>query len=456
MKIHHKIISLLIGIQIIFMLLFSVFIYYSISNYSFTDFYKRLEIRAAISAKIQLDNNQDRESIERMKREYLEVLPNQQQFIFPTDSVIYFANSNTIPNQIIDDIIQTGKGEINVGNKLFAGILYTTSLNKKYIVIVSAENYFYTHHIAYLRNLLLSTLGFGTILIALFSIIFTRTIVRPINNIINEVQNISSENLHLRLKTTNKNDSISNLTKTFNDVLNRLETSFETQKNFISNASHELNTPLTTIIGEAELALSRKRTEESYEKSLALILSEAEKLDSKTKALLQLAQTGFNGKSQKFEKIRIDELLLDVHEVVSKTFPSSSILLDLSLLPEDPLKLKISGNNKLLYVAIYNLLTNACKYSDNKPIKIALAVSNTTITIVIKDDGIGIPSDELPYIFDPYFRASNVRMYEGYGIGLPLSRNIIHMHQGKLTVSSELNIGTCVEIKVPIGIFLST
>src|SRR5690606_6759004 len=185
-----------------------------------------------------------------------------------------------------------------------------------------------------------------------------------------------------------------------------LETSFETQKNFISNASHELNTPLTSIIAEADIALSRERDIEEYKSSLQNIMMEAEKLETKTKALLFLAQTGYNGKAQKFDKIRVDQLILDVRETVQKINSDFKISLDFSLLPESPVKLKIKGNEQLLHLAISNILVNGCKYSDKQTVQLALGASDKEVIIVVKDKGIGIPNNELKYIYDPYFRAS--------------------------------------------------
>src|SRR5690606_8702812 len=112
------------------------------------------------------------------------------------------------------------------------------------------------------------------------------------------------------------------------------------------------------------------------------------------------------------------------------------ISLDFSLLPESPVKLKIKGNEQLLHLAISNILVNGCKYSDKRTVQLALGASDKEVIIVVKDKGIGIPNNELKYIYDPYFRASNTSNYEGYGIGLPLTRNIIRMHNGTLNVFS--------------------
>lgn len=453
MKIHNKIIALLIVVFVIYTLLFSIFIYYSIYNYAFADFYKRLEIRAAITAKIKLEEHSETTSIHEVDQEYLEVLPNQSEYIIPIKNGVADIDSldENVPENLVQHALETGSANYNKSSFFYSAILYENENGESYVVIVSAENYFYTHHIKYLRNLLLVCVLFGLLWIVFFSVLISRSLIRPINSVVDEVRSIGSENLHLRLKFPDNHDALAELRITFNDMLNRLETSFETQKNFISNASHELNTPLTSIIGEADLALSKERTTEEYKTALAKISEEAEKLDKKTKALLFLAQTGYNGKAQKFDKIRVDQLILDVKETLQKISTSFKTTLDFSMLPESPEKLKIRGNEQLLHLALSNVLVNACKYSDKQAVSVALAASDKEVIIVVKDKGIGIPESELKYIYDPYFRASNTNNYEGYGIGLPLTRNIIRMHKGSITVSSVLNQGTTVQINLPLG-----
>jgi signal transduction histidine kinase len=234
-------------------------------------------------------------------------------------------------------------------------------------------------------------------------------------------------------------------------MLDRLETAFETQNNFISNASHELSTPLTTIIGETEVTLSKSRSDKEYVESLTTILSEAERLEKITKSLLFLAQTGFEGKTQKFDKVRVDQLLWDVKNTIDKINPKNKVQINTSLMPESPEQLKIKGNEQLLHLALTNLVSNACKYSNNKPVTVSIGASGDKVIIVIKDTGVGIPEAELKFIYDPFFRASNVTEYEGYGIGLPLARNIVRMHAGELVVFSKINEGTTVQVSFPIG-----
>lgn len=279
---------------------------------------------------------------------------------------------------------------------------------------------------------------------------YQKKLIDPIKEITVDMNNISTENLYVRLKSHKQEDELGDLIRTFNNMLDRLETSFETQNNFISNASHELNTPLTSIIGEAEVALKRERTAEEYVETLQSILTEAEKLDKKTKALLFLAQTGFNGKALKFETVRIDQLIFDVLETVNKIHADNHVVLDLSKIPDNPELLKVKGNEQLLHLALTNLISNAYKYSNNQEVVVSIDANNAAIVIKVIDLGIGIPQDEIPYIFDPFFRASNTGNFEGYGIGLPLARNIIRLHGGKILFTSMENKSTEVIVEFPL------
>jgi signal transduction histidine kinase len=282
-------------------------------------------------------------------------------------------------------------------------------------------------------------------------LLFSKRILKPITRITKRVQNITAYNLHLRLDVNDTTDEVTELAKTFNTMLDRLETAFETQNNFVSHASHEFNTPLTAIIGEAEYALARERTPEVYVQSIKSILQSAERLHGITQSLLQLAQTGLTDNVHEMNIIRIDYLLQEVVRMVQQIIPESVINFNDSLLPQNAQKLMIKGNEALLELAVSNILLNACKYSSNKPVQLALASSNKNLIIIVKDEGIGIPEDELKYIYDPFFRASNTNKYNGYGIGLPLTRNIIRIHKGELIVNSKQNIGTEIQIILPLS-----
>jgi signal transduction histidine kinase len=140
------------------------------------------------------------------------------------------------------------------------------------------------------------------------SIYFSTHIFDPVKKITDKVRQISTDNIHLRLEEPTNNHEIGELASTFNQLLDRLETAFEIQKNFISNASHELGTPLTVIIGEADLALRKERSSEVYQEAIQNILAQAERLDHITKSLLFLAQSGYQGDKPTREIVRTDQL----------------------------------------------------------------------------------------------------------------------------------------------------
>lgn len=454
MKTYSKTVLTIVLIFVVYTLIFTGYIYYSFSNFAFEDFYKRLELRAGTIATMQLGEPEESLKVKETYENFLENLPKQKYYILPVENnQIVGENPQEVPSKVVRNTLKNKAFNYNNADLFYSGLIYEDAKKQKYVVVVSAENYFYTHHIIYLRNLLITSLVFSLLLIFVISHFVLRTLIRPVKSIIKDVNKIGSENLHLRLEVSDAKhkDPISELKYTFNDMLNRIETSFETQKNFISNASHELNTPLTSIIGEADLILSKERSIPEYEKALTNILLEAEKLEEKTKALLFLARTGYTENTKRFDKVRVDELLMEVQQNLSRVNKNLKIKMDFSLLPESPEKLKIKGNEQLLHLAISNIISNASKYSDNNEVYLALGATEQSVVIIIKDKGIGIPESEMPYIFDPYFRASNTFNYEGYGIGLPLSRNIIKMHNGELLIKSVEKSGTTVQIILPTG-----
>ena len=454
MKTQIRIALILIAVTTFMLLVYGGSVYYFLSNYSYNDFYKRLETRANISAKYNLDKDLGHSASFRLIREkHLERLPQEKEYILEIRDHVHLEKislASGLPLSFLIEILTNSKASLQEDNTFYAGIKYKTG-GRTYLVIVSADNYYASHHLLFLRNIVLIGFVLNIIITVSLSIYFSKHIFDPIKKIIEKVNTISTNNIHLRLDESKNDNEISQLISTFNNLLNRLETAFETQKNFISNASHEFGTPLTSIIGEAEVALKRQRSPTEYEQALKTILEQAERINQLTQSLLMLAQAGYRKMGLRFELLRTDELIWKVKGIIDKINPKNNIVVDISLLPENPKKLKIMGDTQLMYLAFTNLLMNACKYSNNKPVHVSIASGSDYVLLVFTDHGIGIPPEDMPYIYDPFFRASNAHQYEGYGIGLPLARNIIQLHHGHLGVSSVLGKGTTVEIKLPVA-----
>ena len=447
-------ILLIISISLILFFLGSS-VYYFLSNYSYADFYKRLEVSVSVAEKRHFESNQKyAQVLKNIKEEHLELLSDEKEYILycPNATAIKkLAKTNSLPIKLLNLVYTQQFANFQKDDIFYYGKKRETPKGF-YFVIVSAKNYYNSHHLILLKKVLFVG-GFISILLIIYlTYLFSKRFFDPIDKIITKVNSISTDNIHLRLDDIKNTDEIKRLTTTFNNLLNRIEIAFETNKNFISNASHEFGTPLTAIIGEADVTLLKDRTPEEYKEALQKILKQSERLNKISQSLLFLAQIGYKENKFNYTILRTDELILQANEIMNQLIPENNIKIDFELLPESPKKLKVMGNKDLLMLAITNIMTNACKYSSNKPVIVSLASTNNEIVMIFKDQGIGIPESELPFIYDPFFRASNTAAYDGYGIGLPLTQNIIKIHKGELIINSVLHKGVTVQVKLPIAI----
>lgn len=411
-------------------------------------FLKRLEDRAKIVASIHFQKDPEKiKYYSNLKKNGLEELIEEEEFVLKVNSANSF-DYNTkldLPNEFYTNILKTGKDYYEVANKYYLGQIFKEH-NQKYIVIVAARDRKGPTTTIYIIKIMLFG-GIGFVFLAFFLGRFlAKRVINPVARITREVNRISASNLHNRLPEVKNSDEISDLTETFNDMLDRLETSFEIQANFINNASHELKTPITTIIAESEIMLLKEREVSEYIQSLENIYSQASRLGNLTESLLKLTQTGYDGQKQVLDIARIDELLMDVKSDLDKIYPDNRVSIKLNFAPKDSNLLLIPCNKPLLELAINNIITNGVKYSDNNEVFVTLSANQENIKIAINDIGIGIPPEDIPHLYEPFFRGKIATKYIGYGLGLPLASKIIRMHGGEIQVQSEQNKGTIVTI----------
>lgn len=455
MTIQQKTAFIFTGITAAILLLVSCVAYFFMNLFAFQDFYKRLEIRGAITAHTQLLENKQssiRDIYLDIRQQHLEPLAGEHEYFFPVDSLARFRSSAAaavFPAAFFSKLMTGKPSNFRDGNEFYTGLLYHDGTHT-YISIIGAQNEDSVSYATDLRWILGACCILGIIAAYTSGIFFSRHTFKPIRDIIDRVKTIGAENLHLRLDTQPGEDEIAEVTSTFNEMLSRLETAFETQNNFVSNASHELRTPITTMYGEAEIALARDRSNEEYKKTLQILLAQTEKLQHLTDSLLNLAQTGFDGKKQNFVELRIDELLMEVKETLNNIVPGNKIRIDFAYYPANEDDLLVKGNYPLLKLGLTNVMENACKYSNNDIVDVTLDRINDMLCIIVQDRGIGIPGPELRYIYDPFFRASNTGKFKGYGIGLPLTRNIFRLHKGNINVQSAHYKGTTVILSLPV------
>lgn len=452
MKIQNRIALIFTILTAAIIVSFSVFIFtFSRKNIE-NSFFHRLEVRSDIIAHASLDANKSRESIYYdFKEKHLEDLPNEEHFLIGAGEVLKANDLRSqlpLPSSFYNNIIRKEPARYMANDTSYVGL--NIADNGKHVIIVSrAVDLYGLEELDNLKNLLMIGFLIAMIFVFTFGKLFSFQIFNPIRQIIRNVKGISAHNLHQRLVVDSAQDEIGDLSNTFNDMLNRLEITFDMQNNFVSNASHEFRTPLTVISGEAELGLSVPGISGEIKESFQMILRESEKLEHLTSSMLSLAQTGFDGTKEQWEKIRIDELILSVKSAIDHIHPENEVRIDFNGLPADESKLELNGNETLLKAAFTNIVLNSCKYSDNKAVVVRIGFEINNIVIEVTDRGIGIPDKEIGQIFVPFFRASNTIKYKGYGIGLPLANNIIKMHHGSISVRSTVGEGTRFVIFLP-------
>ncbi|CAI2768369.1 ATP-binding protein [Flavobacterium collinsii] len=271
---------------------------------------------------------------------------------------------------------------------------------------------------------------------------FSKKAFEPIVKMTNKAKTISATNLDLRLDTSKNKDEITELATTFNKMLNRLENSFDSQKQFVSNISHELRTPLSAIIAELELSTHKERNNNEYKMVIQNTLQDAKKLAKLSNSLLDLAKANYDPSEIAFKQLRIDEVLLDARQQVQKSNPDYNITIHFENDFEEDSQISIHGNEYLLKVAFANLFENGCKFSADQQSMVSISFLSNTIELRFSDNGIGILPEELELIFTPFYRGSNKTHADGNGIGLSLTRKIILLHKGGITVASKKNQGT--------------
>ena len=426
---------------------FGVAVYLLSANHRVDEFQERLKQRVEVTEKIFLEKESfELDELEKVMEEFLHTLPEETEEVLeivPNHQPVYNYN---YPNHVKDKLATNNtvifeEAEVQGRSKIFK------IDGKDYLVIVTAVDHVGTEYLSFLKNLIIILVLIGVPLIFLAGFIATNRALLPITKKIDKANTIGASNLDQRLIVHNAGDELGKMAIAFNKLLDRLQASFEAQKSFIRNASHEIRNPLTAIIGEAEIATSKSRTIEEYQQSLTVILNGGETLNTTVNNLLQLSKVAASEDQIKYRLLHFDEFLSEAKESFDFINPLNQITLDVS---GETGMYPFMGNKNLLKTAVINLLDNACKFSSNSKVEVFLAPQIDRLRLTIKDKGIGIEQADIEKIMRPFFRGNNAIKIKGSGIGLSLSHKIVELHQGTLEIQSQVEIGTEVHVELPL------
>lgn len=259
--------------------------------------------------------------------------------------------------------------------------------------------------------------------------------LRPVQDISDAAAKIGSGgDLKQRIRLGAGRDELHQLADRFNEMFSRLEASFDAQRQFTSDASHELRTPAAVILAQCELSLERQRTPEEYEDALVVIQRQGRKMNRLIGDMLDFTRLEQQSESYTRERVDLSELVSDLCGDMALIGERG---IRLEYITQQP-QLMVYGNKGLLGRLLTNLISNAYRYGkDNGHIWVSLQTAeNGRIILTVTDDGIGIPKEEQEKIFQRFYQADRSRTGAGIGLGLSMAREIARFHGGMLTVES--------------------
>jgi heavy metal sensor kinase len=293
-------------------------------------------------------------------------------------------------------------------------------------------------------------LPIGLLLAGSGGLLLARRALKPVERMAEAAHRISAEHLDGRVEETGAGDELDRLAKTLNEMLSRLDAAFSQVRRFSADASHELQTPLTILKGELEVALRLPRTSEEYQDTLRSALEEVNRIARLVEGLLLLhrAEAGV---------LRIDRQAVDLEQLLREVCTQLKVMADsrpieVRLVPTE--SISIQGDPELLRRLLLNLGDNAIKYTQPKgSVTFSLQREGKWASILVSDTGIGIPGEEQERIFQPFYRTAEARSLAegGTGLGLSLARSIAMAHGGTIQVQSAPGRGSTFQVLIPIG-----
>ena len=279
--------------------------------------------------------------------------------------------------------------------------------------------------------------------------------LRPVDRMTRAAEQIAAGDLSERVPETGQMDELGRLAATFNDMISRLQAAFERQKQFTSDASHELRTPLAVMRGDIEVTLRRERSSDEYKRALTSNLEEIMRLSRLVEDLLTLARGDTGRIELRCEPVDLNEICRQMVEYITPLADQRNQ----TLIYEPPsgaetAPVSISADVLRIKQLLLNLLDNAIKYTEPRGnIKLGLKTKDKIATITVTDTGRGIPPEDLPHIFERFFRRSAKtadRTAAGFGLGLSIVKWIVDSHGGRIEAKSELGKGTEFMVRLPL------
>ena len=383
-----------------------------------------------------------------IRREFENLISRDDIAVFDEfDEVAYgkMVNDSVIRSFDLNQVRKKKEHIINTRDNFYYGLYYADNQGD-FVVFVKENKDVFNTLMNRLLYILVIVLVLGLFIIYLLSRFLGNMAYEPIQKIIDQVRQKEIDRLNEPIRLQQSYSEIQELVETYNDLMAKASETFVIQKNFINYVSHEFRTPLAAISGSLEVFSQKDRTPEEYQEVASRSIQRVKELEEILNNMLLLSGA-INSKD--FVCFRIDEIIWNIVEEVTVSL-KAHIHVDFKV--KNVGLLSVKGNEKQLQLALYNLIENGLKYSQNKPLYISLSEKENKLHLVIKDEGIGIDENDLPYIQQTFYRGKNVGDIKGSGIGLSLASAIFKIHQIDFNIITS-NQGTEIHLQFNAPLF---
>jgi len=430
-------------------------VYYLFSDFRKDEFRNRLAEKAKSAVKLLLE-------VKEVDRQLLRIFDtNSINRLYNEKTIIFNDSLQVIYSSLDDATISWSKEELEAlrkdeevfrrsGDYDVLGIHYKFQ-GRDYYVLVSAEDKPGIRKLNYLKLILIGASIIGTAVIWLIAFVLSKKTLKPLDRLRLQMQDITSRNLAVRVIESKRNDEIKALSHSFNQMLDRIDKAYKSQKEFTSNASHELRTPIARILMQLENLSSDKELSDHTKGVLKSIAEDAYQLSDIVTSLLLLSKTEENGEMVGLQPVRMDEVIFQAASLLSRSYPDFKLHFEIENRTDHNLTMEVQGDETLLKIAILNVLKNGYAYSDDQVVRCILEQTESTIQLTITNKGKVPEVTDTTKLFSTFTRGNNSSAIQGSGIGLSIVRRILYYHKATIVYNIPDHDTNQIVINFPLG-----
>lgn len=427
-------------VSIAFSILFGLgisIVYLAFSSFRQAEFTERLQEKALTTVNLLL-------TVKEIDKQLLKVIDqNSINKLYNEKTLIFDENLNLIYSSIDDASIRWNRQDlldlkerkkfIKIDNgRDLVGLFYDFE-KADYYVLIAAEDKYGNSKLRYLSYILISTFLVGITVMWISTYFIIKKLTKPLDIFQKKIVHISANELNTQLPISqSRNDEITLLTKTFNQMLARIEESFIAQREFTANASHELRTPISRITFQIDNLLQSQQLSETTRNYLHSISNNVTQLSDLINSLLLLAKNS-PAEGRHLSEERIDEILFSSYEQVKKSLPDLKMNFEISDSESITNSLVVNAARPVLVIAFANLLRNAYQYSFDKTVSVVInQLNEEKLTVTFSNWGEPLSEQEKGKLFQPFTRGLNSRNTQGSGLGLGIVKRILDYHEATI------------------------